>query len=53
MALDIMKILHKTPLAIDLTEEELAAIASCCRDRRFPVGSEVFAEASPGRDDIW
>jgi len=50
MALDIMKILHKTPLAIDLTEEELAAIASCCRERRFPAGSEVFAEASPGRE---
>ncbi len=50
MALDIMKILHKTPLTIDLTEEELTAIASCCRERRFPAGSEVFAEASPGRE---
>lgn len=50
MAIDIVEILRQTALVEELTDTELRKIVPICREHRFPAGSEIFAEASKGRE---
>lgn len=50
MAIDILETLRKTAFAEGLTDEELKAIVSVCREREFASGEDIFSEASRGTE---
>lgn len=50
MAIDILKMLGETAFADGLTVQELAVIASVCKERQFSQDEEIFGEASTGSE---